>query len=571
MTIDKSSQKNKQLIDSDNDGLTDWEEEFLYFTDPNNPDTDGDGMFDGEEVRLGRNPNGPGALIDFFIPHEGNDYKPNSLSLKRIIFYAIAGLLIKALLVFFVVVYPIEAWLTPDFSISEGQKIITLTNEIREKKNLPDLKENSLLTRAAYAKAQDMLVNQYFEHVSPTKVGLANWLNNVKYNYTVAGENLAMGFNTPEEVVNGWVHSKTHYANLIDPDFKEIGVGVTSGNFVGEETTLVAQFFGQLLALEKKPEEKSNNTIAEIQKNVVEAIKPKTAEAKIPTDKKEVKNIKVENKAVLAKETATTAPVFILPEPVLVEPSDGLLTGKKEIDAKIYALFSEKIIVLINGNSQTLLNTGGENKDYYSLKLNLQEGSNIVSIKSIKGNLEKYSSNYSVALDTTPPDFDYNETKIVVAKEADKYIVKAVARLSIDTKKASVEYGGATIDLYNEEGNNWSGSAIIFNDKNAKNPIVMPVLSLEDNAGNTARKDIRWENITPNKVDPLSEYTFLKNHQPRTLRALFTLSTNYYKGLVLFLLISLLLNIFIEIKKQHPHIIASTIGLIGLLIILIVV
>jgi hypothetical protein len=54
-TVDK-------FVDSDNDGLTDWEEINIYFTDPDNPDTDGDGFLDGDEVKNGYNPNGPGLL-----------------------------------------------------------------------------------------------------------------------------------------------------------------------------------------------------------------------------------------------------------------------------------------------------------------------------------------------------------------------------------------------------------------------------------------------------------------------------------------------------------------------------
>ena len=79
--------KNKRK-DSDYDLLSDYEEVNVYGTDPHNPDTDGDGMPDGVEVKLGRNPNGPGLLTDLFIPHECNNFKPKALHPHRLTFHA---------------------------------------------------------------------------------------------------------------------------------------------------------------------------------------------------------------------------------------------------------------------------------------------------------------------------------------------------------------------------------------------------------------------------------------------------------------------------------------------------
>jgi hypothetical protein len=108
----------------------------------------------------------------------------------------------------------------------------------------PVLAESPTLDRAAYAKASDMLLQQYFAHIGPDKKSLSSWLKAAGYRYTVAGENLALGFDSAEAVMKAWQASPTHYANLIDKDFTQIGVSAVSGPYQDTDTTVVAQYFG---------------------------------------------------------------------------------------------------------------------------------------------------------------------------------------------------------------------------------------------------------------------------------------------------------------------------------------
>lgn len=237
------NKKNNNFRDSDADGLSDRAEEALG-TDPNNPDTDNDGMSDGDEVVRGRNPRGPGMLRDLFIPHQGNNYHPHALHPQRVLFHAASALAIKAAVVVFMLALPVTAWLTPDVLLEQQQKIIALTNAVRRNLGIAELAESALLNTVAFTKAQDMLVGQYFAHMSPEKKSLSGFLGDAGYPYAVAGENLAMGFADAESVVNAWVKSPTHYDNLVDAAYRDIGVGLSSGPFNGRDTTLVAQYFG---------------------------------------------------------------------------------------------------------------------------------------------------------------------------------------------------------------------------------------------------------------------------------------------------------------------------------------
>lgn len=123
-------------------------------------------------------------------------------------------------------------------------QIIQLTNQVRQEYNLPLLKPSFKLNKVAEIKAQDMLVNQYFSHISPQGKSPWDWLEKENYLYAVAGENLAAEFNSPQEVIAAWLSSPTHRSNILDPDYQEIGVAVVSGYLQYRNTTIIVQHFG---------------------------------------------------------------------------------------------------------------------------------------------------------------------------------------------------------------------------------------------------------------------------------------------------------------------------------------
>lgn len=187
------------------------------------------------------------TLRKYFIPHAGNDYHPHILHTKRAIFYSIFFILIKALLVAFVALLPVEVFVLPEVLIAEEIKLVNLTNELRARNGLPALAEQVLLDKSSALKAEDMAVNKYFSHNGPGGHNLAYFLNQTGYKYNVAGENLAMGFTGAEQVLDAWVKSPTHLANLLDKDYKEMGVGLQTGDYGGESVVYVAEHFGEPL------------------------------------------------------------------------------------------------------------------------------------------------------------------------------------------------------------------------------------------------------------------------------------------------------------------------------------
>lgn len=129
------------------------------------------------------------------------------------------------------------------FSDITSQNLIELTNEERVKAGLSLLTANQLLAQAAYQKAQDILEQQSFQH-NIKEQKFSNWIRDAGYRYSYVGENLAIDFITAEGVTTAWFNSPAHKKNLLDPNFKEIGIAVTSGEFQGQDTILVVQIFG---------------------------------------------------------------------------------------------------------------------------------------------------------------------------------------------------------------------------------------------------------------------------------------------------------------------------------------
>lgn len=111
------------------------------------------------------------------------------------------------------------------------QTVIGLVNDIRQQNGLSPLKANWELSRVARYKSQDMVDNNYFAHNSPVYGSPSTMIKNFGISARISGENIAKGYHTPQEVVNGWMNSSGHRANILNASYTQIGVGyVANGN-----------------------------------------------------------------------------------------------------------------------------------------------------------------------------------------------------------------------------------------------------------------------------------------------------------------------------------------------------
>ena len=122
---------------------------------------------------------------------------------------------------------------TTDKDVTEYEKeVVRLVNIERSKNGLSPLTYDWELSRVARYKSQDMKDNNYFSHTSPTYGTPFQMMKSFGITYKTAGENIARGYNTPESVVNGWMNSSGHRANILNSTYTRIGVGyVKDGNY----------------------------------------------------------------------------------------------------------------------------------------------------------------------------------------------------------------------------------------------------------------------------------------------------------------------------------------------------
>lgn len=132
-------------------------------------------------------------------------------------------------------IYPGQILQIPqlDSTVSSYEaEVVRLVNSIRQKNGLQPLAVNWELSRVARYKSQDMLDNGYFSHTSPTYGSPFQMIKAFGLSYRSAGENIAKGYASPQAVVNGWMNSSGHRANILSASYTQIGVGyVSQGNY----------------------------------------------------------------------------------------------------------------------------------------------------------------------------------------------------------------------------------------------------------------------------------------------------------------------------------------------------
>lgn len=165
------------------------------------------------------------------------------------------------------------------------ESIISAINRERSLRNLVALNTDARLSSAAQSKSEDMQARHYFSHTDPE--GNYIWPKIVAAGYTPylqLGENLAIEFYSTESLVNAWMNSPTHRANILNEGFKDQGMGLEFGNAdTGQYHSAIANTFGTLSVKKTSaaPAVKSENTTPSPSAPV--ATPPKTVQPKPPT------------------------------------------------------------------------------------------------------------------------------------------------------------------------------------------------------------------------------------------------------------------------------------------------
>ncbi len=438
-------------------------------------------------------------LKHFFIPHEGNNYHPHILHTKRAIFYSVFFVGIKALVFLFVMFIPSVVFVVPDILAKEESKLLTLTNNLRIERGIAPMSARVPLHVSSDLKATDMADLHYFSHTNPNGYRLSHYLSLAGYNYETAGENLAMGFSSAEEIFSSWVKSPTHYANLIDPDFKEFGVSMESGTYNDLDTVYVAQHFGSPKIVVPKAFPESVGKVA-----VLPSVTTST-----PVTSTVVTSTPVVTAAVAPKPTPFV-PVVRAPAPA---PVVVAVPAPVVIPAPVFEV--EPIV----------------------------QQAHLVREKSF---------------------VDWKET------EEGKTLFSAVVGIDGDVKSALVTINQHSFALQKWDGGLYQGTLLVDEPSdNFFKPIIEPSVKIVAADGQVLNEVLSWKQIKIVSPTPLEKYTRAKS-LPGIPEQMFNFSRGVYLFFLVFFSLALVLSIFIEIRRQHHHIIAQTLGLIVLLATLII-
>lgn len=181
------------------------------------------------------------SIKNHLVPHRGNTHRPHLLRRGWLMAFLAVALISEGVIVGHTLLLQ-----GPDVFLAAVVKsdVITYTEDARAGEGGQALAENETLDAAAQAKAEDMAAKGYFSHVGPDGEQPWVWLERAGYDYIYAGENLAVRFSDSKDVVDAWMASPAHRANIVKPQYQEIGVGIADGTYKGTPATFVVQYFG---------------------------------------------------------------------------------------------------------------------------------------------------------------------------------------------------------------------------------------------------------------------------------------------------------------------------------------
>lgn len=140
--------------------------------------------------------------------------------------------------------------------------IFDLTNRARQSGGLSELRLDENLTAAAQEKADAMVANDYFEHTAPDGTTGWDYIDKTGYVYTFAGENLAASNENDVSVVDGWLNSPGHRANLLNSEFSDVGLGIAYKDSYGDYRNVfyIVALYAEPAAPKSTPLSKTNST-----------------------------------------------------------------------------------------------------------------------------------------------------------------------------------------------------------------------------------------------------------------------------------------------------------------------
>ena len=451
-----------------------------------------------------------------FVPAKKNNFTPVLLSRRALLVYAVVVLFFNFILVQFRPTLQ-SASITQD-------SLLQMHNYERAKNGLNTLRINQKLNESATEKAIAMLQTNCWSHYCPNGQSPWEFFDDAGYLYFHAGENLAEGFSTTESVINAWMNSPTHRANMLNDNFTEVGFGFANGSFQGNP----------------------NNTII-----VVHFGKP------------------LDENLVLA---ASTSDLDAEAQVEITNPENGSSVNANDVLIEGTVIPSDSTVVLeVDGKRAGRVNAAGEN---YTFRTRLEDGLYGLQTKSLQLNSEdilEESEIVSVEVDTVPPE--YFENTLRVDETESEYNI--LMQLSDDVQQLETNVPNTV--LSSRETGYWKGALpksrvenvaeITFTATDEASNEFTFLITLEQIQSAAAIEDeISGEEV--HKIFSSSIFTsFFERLADSNIRSLFAIGFTVYL-LILFGIDFYILKKtdMIERINRKPHIYASIFGILLILL-----
>lgn len=303
-------------------------------------------------------------------------------------------------------------------------RLVELANQERVARGLNTLSVDSRLSTAAQKKGEDMFAKQYWSHYGPNGETPWQFIKAEGYNYIYAGENLAKDFTSTDPIHTAWMNSPSHRDNIINTNYKNIGIAAVSGIFDGKETIIVVQMFGsEYVAPEPEPTPEPE---PEPTPPVQQPLPPEPSPDMMPPGK-----------------------------PVITEPVDGDVFVTSELNIKGTAENNSEVAIYDGEEQIGTLNAEGGAFDYRTA---MEDGGHILGATATDsaGNTGERSEDVNITVDTTAPEVEESTFQVVKWDEVTAtYSIKM--EITGSPVSATAILGEYTVDLENTIGDFWQG------------------------------------------------------------------------------------------------------------------
>ena len=393
----------------------------------------------------------------FLLPNSQNNYTPYLLHRSALVVYV--------LVIFLFNIIVGQLGLSTVQAAVDAGTLYSLHNSNRSANGLSGLTVNSQLASSATSKAQAMLSSDCWDHFCPPGTSPWSFILNAGYEYIYAGENLGEGFTNSSTLMNAWMNSPTHRANVLSGNFTEIGIGFAYGNYQGNpNNTVVVVHFGS----------REKVTAPEPTAKPVTQVTTKTV---TPTSKPAPK--------------ATSIPVVQpteIPGVVITDPQNGTILNTKEPDIKGTKPNIGVLDILINGENVGRVDSTGENFSFRPSAL-VDGAKTLKVVGYINDKQVNESAEVNFTIDTVAPIVNLDEMEISYGDED----LKDTVKIKINSDEDTVT---VTTNLKNEGFiKALDGTWEIEIEKKLLEDDVLVGITLQDLAGNQSIIEIPSEEI----------------------------------------------------------------------------